>query len=270
MRVFLYLTHLQLDVLRYARLHFSAVADDLNPFLTNKGVIKAKQPRVTEADFQAELEQQFKQLPANLKGLISWEKFVQGAKAKRPQIEAQLKKRLAGKQPKLPNPEAYQQLASLSLASRPDNPLLWERWAANHQGLVLELDTSHPSFNIKKQLLRKVSYSNERPQANHPLQPFPALFIKPLAFAAEEEIKLVRPLEEAKNSQTLTNGKQVYFYSFSPKALVSVTLGANCSVETKDQLTKILTYDVKYKPGKPLRQVKLDPYSFKMHLQGTL
>lgn len=270
MKVFLYLTHLQLDVLRYGRLHFLAVGDDLNPFLTNKKLVKVKQPKVTEADFQAELERQFKQLPANLKGLISKEQFMQGAKAKRPQIEAQLKKRLAGATPKLPSPEIYQQLASLSLGNRPDNLLLWERWAANHQGLVLELNANYPGLVHKKQVLKKVSYSNERPQANHPMQPFPALFIKPKDYAAEEEIKLIRPLEEATSSQTLTNGKQVYFYKLPPQAIVSITLGANCSKDTQDQLNKILTYDVKYKPGKPLRQAWLDPYKFKLHIKGTL
>lgn len=270
MRLFLYLAPQQLDVLRYARLHFLAVGEEDCPYQNNAPIIKQAQPRISEADFQKELKRQFQQLPAQVKGLISWDKFVQGALAKRPQIEAQLKKRIAGKPPQLPNPEVYQQLASLSLSSRPDNPLLWERKAARHQGFVLELDTAHSGFKTKKQLLKPVIYGAERPQADHPKQPFPTLFYKPKEYAAEEEIRLIRPLDEAQGNQTSSNGKQVYFYSFSPKSLISLTLGANCTDETKEQLNKILTYDIKYKPGKPLRQVLLDPYNFKLHIKGTL
>lgn len=270
MKVYLYLHPTQLDVLRYARLHFSAVSDLACPFQNNARAISRAGIRITEEEFQQEVQRQFKQLPAQLKGLMPWEVFQQEAQKKRPQIEMRMKKSRQPKTIKLPNPEIYKGLAYLRLNKRPDNLTAWERWADNHRGLVLELETALPTFNSKKQILQPVNYGVERPSQASKSMPFPALFTRPKAFASEEEVRLIRPLDEAQKSQSLTNGKLVYFYAFPPKALTSVTLGVNASADLKEQVSKILTYDMKYKPGKPLRQVLLDPETFKLHIRGTL
>ncbi len=270
MKVYLYLNPLQLDVLRHARLHLSEVSDLLDPYQNNARTIKRQAIRVSEADFQKELQRQFKTLPPQLKGLMTWEMFQTEAQKKRPKIEQQMKKKRQGKPAVLPNPEAYQALAMARFASRPDNPLLWDRWADQHRGLVLELDTSYPGFNSKKQVLRPVVYGQKRPQADHPMKPFPALFHRPAEYAPEEEIRLIRPLEEARNSKPLSSGKLIHFYDFPAKAVLSVTLGVNTSDETKEQVSRILSYDVKYKPGRPLRETLLDPDTFKLHIRGTL
>lgn len=270
MKVYLYLNPLQLDVLRNARLHLSEVSEVLDPYQNNARMIQRQAIRISEAEFQKEIERQFKSLPAQLKGLMTWEIFQTEAQKKRPKIEQQMKKGRQVKPPVLPNPQAYQDLALARFSSRPDNPLLWERWADQHRGLVLELDTTYPGFNSSKQVLRPVVYGQKRPQADHPLKPFPALFHRPAEYAPEEEIRLIRPLEEARSSKPLTNGKLIHFYSFPAKAVLSVTLGVNVSEETKEQVSRILSYDVKYKPGRPLRETLLDPDTFKLHIRGTL
>lgn len=270
MKVYLYLNPLQLDILRHARLHLSEVSDLLDPYQNNARMIQRQAMRVSEADFQKELQRQFKGLPAQLKGLMTWEMFQEEAQKKRPKIEQQMKSKRQGKPAVLPNPQAYQDLALARFSARPNNPLLWERWADHHRGLVIELDTSYPGFNSKKQVLRPVIYGQRRPQADHPLKPFPALFHRPAEFAAEEEIRLIRPLDEAKSNRPLTNGRQVHFYHFPPRAILSITLGVNVSNETREQVSRILSYDVKYKPGRPLRETLLDPETFKLHIRGTL
>lgn len=270
MKVYLYLNSLQLDVLRHARLHLSQVNDFLDPYQNNARMIQRQAIRIGEAEFQKEIERQFNALPAQLKGLMTWDMFQTEAQKKRPKIEQQMKKGRAVKPAILPNPEAYQNLALARFSVRPDNPLLWERWADQHRGLVLELDTTYPNFNSKKQVLRPVVYGKPRPQADHPMKPFPALFHRPIEYAAEEEIRLIRPLEEAKSSKPLTNGKLIHFYSFPPRAVMSITLGVNVSEETREQVSKILNFDVKYKPGRPLRETLLDPDTFKLHIRGTL
>ncbi|NLW05900.1 MAG: hypothetical protein GX029_11870 [Pseudomonadaceae bacterium] len=270
MKVYLYLNPLQLDVLRHARLHLSEVSDLLDPYQNNARMIQRQAIRVSEADFQKELERQFNALPPQLKGLMTWEMFQLEAQKKRPKIEQQMKKGREVKPAILPNPEAYQDLAMARFSKRPDNPLLWERWADQHRGLVLELDTTYPGFNSKKQVLRPMAYGQARPQADHPMKPFPALFHRPAEYAQEEEIRLIRPLDEAKSSKPLTNGKLIHFYNFPPRAILSVTLGVNVSEDTREQISRILNYDIKYKPGRPLRETLLDPDTFKLHIRGTL
>lgn len=270
MTVFLYLHPRQLDVLRHARLHLTAVADQDDPWQNNARMIQRQSVRISEDEFQQELQRQFKALPASLKGLMSWEDFRQEAQKKRPKIEAQMRKGRQGKPVVLPNPQAYQSLAWGRFFSRPDNPLLWERHADQHRGLVLELDTAFPGFNSKKQVLRPVVYGQPRPQADHPMKPFPALFHRPAEYAAEEEVRLVRPLDEARDSKPLSNGQLVHFYPFPPRALMSVTLGVNADAELREQVVRILNYDMKYKPGRPLREVLLDPEQFRLHIRGTL
>lgn len=270
MKAYLYLTPRQVDVLRHARLHFLAVKEQSDPWQQNGKTISRKGVRISEGEFQKELLRQFKALPAQLKGLMSWETFQQEAIKKRPKIEAQMKKRLQGKPAVLPNPQAYDDLGWCRFFSRADNPLLWERYADQHRGIVLEFNTDYPKFNTQKQVLRPVVYGQARPTADHPMKPFPALFHRAKEYASEEEIRLIRPLSEAKDSKPLSNGQQVYFYPFPPRALVSVTLGVNISAETREQVERILTYDLKYKPGRNLREVLLDPDHFKLHLRGTL
>ena len=270
MKAYLYLTPRQLDSLRHARLHFLAVTELDDPWQQNARMISRQGVRISEADFQKELERQFKALPDQLKGLMTWDAFKKEAEKKRPKIEAQMKKSKQGKPPVLPNPQAYEDLGYCRFFSRADNPLLWERYADQHRGIVLEFNTDYPKFNTKKQVLRPVVYDQSRPTADHPMKPFPALFHRAKEYAFEEEIRLVRPLSEAKDSKPLSNGQQVYFYPFPPRALVSVTLGVNISAETREQVERILTYDLKYKPGRTLREVLLDPDKYKLHLRGTL
>ena len=150
----------------------------------------------------------------------------------------------------LPNPAAYANLAGISFCARPDNPLAWDRWADQHRGLVLELDTSYPGFNSSQQVLKPVVYSSQRPAADHPVKPFPALFVRPLEYASEEEVRLLRPKAAAKKVQQLKNGAQVYLFPFPPRALLGVTFGANASAAIREQVSNILRYDLKYKPGR--------------------
>jgi hypothetical protein len=270
MKLYLYLAPRQLDVLRHARLHFMAVKDQLDPWQLNAKMISRQSVRISEGEFQKELERQFKALPEQLKGLMTWEAFQNEAVKKRPKIEAQMKKRKQGKPPVLPNPQAYEELGMCRFFARADNPLLWERHADQHRGVVLEFNSDYPKFNTQKQVLRSVVYGQQRPTADHPMKPFPALFHRAAEYAPEEEIRLIRPLNEAKDSKSLSNGQPVYFYPFPPRSIVSVILGVNISAETREQVERILTYDLKYKPGRTLREVLLDPDEYKLHLRGTL
>ena len=270
MNVFLYLHPLELDVLRHAQLHLRAVRDSADPYQNNAPMVEHRAARISDQEFERALQRQFKALPADLKGLVDWETFRREAAKNRDKIEAKLRKGPTVSRPALPEARAYDGLGWCRLFARADNPLLWERYAAQHGGVVLELESACLGFaGGQRQLLRRVVYGQRRPQADHPMKPFPALFHRPPEFAAEEEIRLIRPLAEAKASKPLSSGRQIYLYPFPPQALMSVTLGVRASAQTRKQVRHILNYDTRYKPGRPLREVLLEPDSFRLHIRDS-
>lgn len=269
-RLFLYLSPGQLDVLRHVRLHFQPVNAQFDPFEQNAKTIARQSVRITDVEFEAELDRQYKALPPQMAGLVSLDYFKVEARKKRAKIESQMKAKRQGKPPKMPSSAPYEQLIRLRLFERGDNPLLWERYADRHRGLVLEFDMTHPCFRQGKQILKPVQYGQARPRADHPEQPFPALFHQPVEYAAEKSWLLVRPQDEAKAEHTTASGRRIALVPFAPQALISVILGAAVDAEVSDQVDRILQYDMRYKPGRTKRQVMLDPDQFKLHLKSTL
>ncbi len=269
-KLYVYLSPARLDVLRHAHLHFTAISQWSDPYLDNAPMVAQQAVQVTQAQYQATLKKQFDALPPSLKGLMTWESFQQQAEKKREAIEADIRQRLKPTPVEFPDPSGYIGLGGARLFAKADNPLLWERYADRHRGVVLEFHQSMLVPSGAKHLLRPVIYCQERPQRRHPIQPFPALFHRPTVYASEEEWRLIRPMSDAKALKTLKNGDEVGFFSFSPKALSSVIFGALCPPETREQVTRILQYNLLYKPGRTLREVRLDPVSYRLHLRGTL
>ncbi len=261
MNVYLFLAPSELDVLRYARLGFSVVSAFADPYQHNAPVVMPKVPKISNDAFEAELKRQFQALPAHIQGAFSFANFREKVLPKRPQIEAQMQQRLLAKVPKLPEPKGYASLVWCRFFKRWDNPLLWEYYADAHRGLVLEIDTAHPDFSSSKQVLRPVVYVAERPTADHPLKPFPALFHRAPEYAHEEEIRLIRPLTEAQPAQT----EGAYYYPLPVQAVRSVTLGVYAPAATRQWIDQTFRYDLRYKSHCHLYEIRLDPHRFDLH-----
>lgn len=265
MKIYLYLPPTELDSLRHAHLHLVGVNQFLDPYQQNARTIERKLIRISDEAFEQELKRQFQALPAHIQNALSWDSFRQKVHPKRPQIEAQMQKRLAAQARILPDPQTYVSLAFARFFARGNNPLLWEYFADQHRGMVLEFDAAHPEFCPGKQILRPVVYVKARPHVGHAMKPFPALFHRPPEYALQEELCMLRPIDEAKAEQAREEGTH-YLYPFAPESLISVTLGANASTETRQWVTDIMRYDIRYKSHCALREVLLDPDEFELHV----
>lgn len=266
--LFLYITPQHLDILRNARLHLRAINDFLDPFEQNIRPLKSQELRISDIELESELKKQFANLPDGVASLMDWEHFKQETLKKREKIEAQMLKKRQGKEAKMPSTEPYKKLMRLSLHKRGDNPVLWQRLAGNHTGIVLELDLRHKSFAKHKKMVKPINYSGSRPKEVAGAI-VPALFSKAPEFASEQEVLLVMSQTSATANADF-KGTKVYFLNFHPDAIVNIILGANISEDTKKQLDNIMKYDMKYKPGKPLKQAFLDKNTYKIHLNPTL
>jgi len=272
MKLYLYLSFRHLDVLRNNRLHFSGVTECQDPFEINRPTVRKAPEKtpISEEDFQTELRRQYAALPAHMQGFVTEAYFCEQAALKRPAIEKQMRQRQQPKTKKLPDARKLESLALCRLFKAPDNPVLWERYSDNYRGFVIELDGGHsyfmhPKYNEQPQLLRPVTYSNERPSVKARVQPFPALFYRGNGWSFEEEVRLVRPKETA-DKMAVAAGKEFFFYKFPPTVVKQVIIGCNASAEDRQQLKQLLSVDLRYK--KVLQSnLWLDPDFYALHIK---
>lgn len=268
MKLYLYLKPTQLEVLRQACLPFTPITQRPDPFEWNRASIE-KKPEfrpISDEEFHQELKRQYQALPEAMRALVKFDYFCMQCAQKRPQIEAGMRKQSQPKAKVLPDTSQYKTLARCRFFKRMTNPLLWDRYAHQYAGLVLEFEGRHPYFSASKnQWLTPVTYTKERPSAQKQGHLFPGLSHAPLEYAAEEEIRLIRPQAQAKHK----DDTGLCWYPFPPQALLSVTVGLHMSPAILTQVRRLLEYDMRYK-GKALRRLRLDPDEFKLHTRATL
>ncbi len=272
MKLYLYLSFRHLDVLRNNRLHFSGAVERQDPFEVNRPSVRKApdQTPISNDDFQAELRRQYAALPEHMQALVTEEYFCEQAAQKRPAIEKQMRQRQQPKVKKLPDPKKLESLAVCRLFKSPDNPVLWERYGDNYRGFVVELDGGHsyfmhPKHKEQPQVLRPVTYSNERPSVKARVQPFPSLFYRGEGWSFEQEVRLVRPKESA--DKVANAGHQdFYLFNFPPGLVKQVITGCNASPEDRKQLKQLLSVDLRYKKVKQAN-LWLDPDLFELHVK---
>lgn len=125
---------------------------------------------------------------------------------------------------------------SLSMAARHDNLLMWSHYAANHRGMVIELDSTHPFFTDHTRYLYPIPYSRERPAIT--LREFEKLIIQ-VAHRLKMKEKMV-PSEM--------------------DALVQLfRKGADWSYEEEWRLLAVPEYAINYKEGDHQYTIEISP-----------
>ncbi|PVZ72298.1 hypothetical protein [Pelagibaculum spongiae] len=146
-------------------------------------------PSDTAASFESLLEQQYQQLPANMRELMDFNFFCQQAESKRAQIEQQLSQG-----------DDQVQRPIIRLFEQPNNLQLWQRLAQNHQGMVVGFEPVEQWPGAMA--LKQVCYDRQRPK--WPQQ----LFFQPPEFSSDKEWRLqLAPqsaLSQKVEQQTLT------------------------------------------------------------------
>lgn len=164
----------------------------------------------------------------------------------------------------------------LSLATHPDNPLLWAQYSAGHRGFAIGFHSSHSWFNSWQPPmppidgLQEVCYADDRPEvivgrSDHPRPGEPEqqaqamLCTKFTPWRYEEEWRLIRPLERADRVCKAEDGKRIHLFRFPSEAVAEVVVGARIAPADLDRLRRALSA-AGLEPA-PLRMARRSPTS---------
>lgn len=268
MSLFLYCSDMGLTWLREGRLPFVDAESLQDPFILNSPVKESDQVTpVSDEEFRAELNDQYRALPESLSSMMSFEYFQSQAIQKRTSIETSIRQR---SQPEPLNVSAKNRknLTFVSLYERADNPMLWQHYGANHQGFVIELDQTHEFFTAAKyhgdpQLFKPVKYGQERPLKLKQAHPFSPLFFRSEHYASEREWRVLRPCSVADKSID-KGGLRFYLHRIPGSIIKSITLGALITDELKNKLLNLLKTDLRYRHI-PVLECRLDATQYLIH-----
>ncbi len=244
MRIFKYIDHHGLDVVRDRRLKVSLAQKLNDPFELS--------PRIAPTDYtlrslarllrQDHLVRNAYAKEGQQRGLSSFKRF------KRVYLR-DLPKRAEKLMVQLPNNvetlrARFAQFFSkrfrlLCCSKRKDSILMWSHYAKNHEGMVIEFDTCETPLS---QLLRghicEVTYSDMKPEfilVRSPVD-FQVMLLnvaktKSLAWSYEAEVRLLLPESRCVARE---------FFPFTEKAVKSVTFGCRCADDLRNRTLAVL------------------------------
>lgn len=129
----------------------------------------------------------------------------------------------------------------LCLTRNPLNLLMWAHYCGDHKGAVIELDEEHPFFANTF----PVVYSETRPiyeLSNFMGIPVPMadFYVKSDIWAYEQEVRISKPLNRAKDVSPQTQEEPVFVYDLPPECILGVTLGARMSDANKQEIWSLV------------------------------
>lgn len=239
------------------------------PWLKQGCAFQAVEPaRVSEQEFQHYLKDQYENLPAHLKEMVSFEYFQQQSQAKREEIEQLLvnQQRDDAKHVSF-SLESVRGWRILSLFERWQDMHLWQMYAAQGKGLVLELDLASTRFqqdayNQQAQHLADVkSVDSWLPTDNlYYLYNRPSNMVMPQI----PEWRLLRQVDAADRTVSI-QGEELAMYRLPAKAIKRVILGYCCEPEYCREVKHYLAQDINYRHAQCV-QAQLDPNTLSLGL----
>src|SRR5277367_6231095 len=132
----------------------------------------------------------------------------------------------------------------LSLSEDPASDLMWEKYAGQGRGLLVEFDPSHFWFLQKVaedddlRHLRRVTYVADRtPAYLLALTAQDYLYTKETKWEYEKEWRIILNFNSAASKVGKDNtGTDVLLFAIPPQCILSVTLGYNASLEFVEQV----------------------------------
>ncbi len=150
----------------------------------------------------------------------------------------------------------------LSLSETPDNILMWSHYSANHTGFVIEFDEKHSFFdqrekeNEELRRVRKVRYSNERPQMTL-LDPNLSneetieklikdfFWLKSTDWAYEKEWRMLHVFRDWKGLIKET-APRIYLYPMPTDCIKAIIIGCRTKIEELESLKNLVKSDSKF------------------------
>ncbi len=153
-------------------------------------------------------------------------------------------------------------LGVLCLSSTGCSELLWAHYADGHKGFVLQFSSDDefflpdPTDSETLSGAQPVIYGNDRPSLVEIIDEHNRLelyfFRKSIAWAYEEEWRIVRPIAKADDIRN-NDGEPVALFRFPPKALVAVILGHRATSALAQSIADALASNGEYRHVKLLR-----------------
>ena len=144
---------------------------------------------------------------------------------------------------------AAESLGMLCLSGSANNPLMWAHYAKSHEGVVVEFDENHPTFDRRRSsvdefgYLRRVSYADTRPKISKIdgndiyIQ---LAFVKGLDWAYEQEQRMIWPLSLADRKRS-SGAETIYLLEVPALAVTSLTFGCSAEGHFVQKIVEILS-----------------------------
>ncbi|MCI0147540.1 DUF2971 domain-containing protein [Paraburkholderia sediminicola] len=158
-----------------------------------------------------------------------------------------------------------QHIGILCLSKAPDSILMWSHYADQYQGAVITFDADHEFFADQIE----VEYVEERPKKHidsYKSEPVPVaeLCAKSIEWTYEQEVRIVRPLQDCKRMEkTDTRGFPVFTADIPQEAIVSVALGERTPVSQQQEIYQLV---INTKIGLTLSAVDNVGYGFRQEV----
>lgn len=255
---------------------FQTVQQMPEPWLKDNSLYISEQEETVVSDqvFDHFLREQYAKLPGHLKDIVTFDYFEQQSQDKRAEIE----KQLLNREQSLADADGFsvERLSSwriLSLFESWQNINLWQCFAAEGKGLVVELSIAESGFNEN-------SYNQ---QAQHlaavkqvgpwlPEDDLYYLFNKPSGqhseelsnHKAEREWRLLRH-KDAADRTVMIQKEEVAMYRLPRKAVSRVILGYRCDPDYCQRVKHYLAQDINYRHTECM-QVQINPHTMRLEL----
>jgi hypothetical protein len=248
MILYKYLSPERLDVLLNCKIRFTQYGDFNDPFELNPNINKLAEEdeirKLVKKDFVQLIEDEYENNPV-VHPFISKKDFITLAKTQ----ETAVKNGVLGMErhvvrwlPGILQNTANSLLGALSLSEIYNHELMWSHYADEHKGYVIGFDTKHPFFNQRKsdedelRHLRKIEYSDERPEINLMETDVVELFFtKSSKWSYESEWRMVLPLSDF-SEKIEKEPYPIHLFKFPPEAIASVILGIKMNVQHKAKI----------------------------------
>lgn len=257
-----------LTFLKRGYLPFITPAQLAEPWLQLDCVYQSEDDtEVSAQDFRQHLKQQYQNLPANLKSVVTFDYFVQQSEGKREEIKRSLlaqKQRLEGAQPFFSG--RVDNWRVLRLFENWNKIDLWQSLAASGQGLVLEFDVAQSGFrkDYYQQHAQHLSVINHVP-IWLPEDDLYYLFNRPKGESINHcEWRLIRPLQAA-DRHIEVKGVSRAMFRLPTKAITRVILGYRFKAHQCLQLKHYLAQDINYRHAECV-QAQLEANSMSLQL----
>jgi len=223
-----------------------------HPIIENRLIenVQTNKKRLSNKDFNAEMAIQYENLPGNLKGMVTFEYFLEQSMSKRSQIESALnetKIKEANNDQILFDTPLFDLVYILNLYEGNNHFNHWRYQADNYKGICLSLNLESiktGTYNKKKQLrrLQPINYTQDKEIIKSTENPLPGIFDMPIELESEKGWRLAIPKQ-----QCPTNKLDQVILKLKRTDIDSITFGINADSKKKQEVMSYFKTDLNLK-----------------------